>query len=90
MANSDLIASMLRVVDDYEAGRISPEEVERALEFHMQALERIGLPSIHEVRTFAHRLVAAHLSDGQMEFKDDERVQSVLDELRGFLRSLPA
>jgi hypothetical protein len=90
MANSDVIASMLRIVDDYEASRISPEEIERSLEFHMQALEGIRLPSIHEVRSFTHRLVAAHLSDGELEFKDDERIDSVLAELREFLRSLPA
>jgi hypothetical protein len=90
MANSDIITSMLRTLDDYEASRISPEEVEKSLESHMQALEGIALPSIHRVRTFAHRLVAAHLTDGEIEFKDDERVQTVLADLRGFLRSIPA
>lgn len=81
---------MLRVVDDYEAGRISPEQVENSLESHMQALEGIGLSSIHQTRTFSHRLVSAHLSDGEMEFKDDERVEAVIAELRTFIRSLPA
>jgi hypothetical protein len=89
MANSDIIASMLRTVDDYEASRVWPEEVEKSLESHMQALEGISLPSVHSVRSFTHRLVAAHLSDGETEFKDDERVQNVLAELRRFLRSLP-
>jgi len=88
MANSDIIASMMRVVDDYEARRASPEEVESSLESRMQALEGIGLPTIHQMRTFTHRLVSAHLSDGEMEFKDDERVETVLSELRDFLRSL--
>lgn len=90
MANSDIIASMLRVVDDYESGHLSPDEVEKSLEFHMQALEGIALRNIHMTRTFAHRLVAAHLSDGSMEFRDAERTATVLAELRDLLRSLPA
>jgi hypothetical protein len=90
MANSDIIASMLRVLADYEVGRVSPDEVESSLESRMQALERVDLPSIHKVRTFTHRLVSAHRSDGEMEFEDDERVETVLSELRDFLRSLPS
>jgi hypothetical protein len=90
MANSDIIASMLRVVDDYAARRVSPEEVETSLESCVQALEGIGLPHIHRIRAFTHRLMSAHLSDGEMEFKDDERVETVLCELRDFLRSLPS
>lgn len=79
---------MLRIVDDYEAKRVSPEEVESSLESRMQALEGLGLSSIHQMRAFTHRLVSAHLSNGEMEFRDDERVETVLYELRGFLRSL--
>ena len=90
MANPDIIARMQHILDDYEAGRILPEQVERSLEFHMQALEGIGLQSIHRVRTFSHRLVSAHLSDGEQEFRDDERVSTVVSELRRFLSSLPA
>jgi len=81
---------MLSIVDDYEAERVSPEEVESSLESRMQALEGIGLPRIHQMRAFTHRLVSAHLSDGEMEFKDDERVETVICELRDFLRSLPS
>ncbi len=90
MANSDLIAKMQSVVDDYEVGRILPEQVEQALEFHMQALEGVDLPAIHKVRSFSYRLVAAHLADGEQEFRGDERVSTVLAELRCFLHSLPA
>ncbi len=89
MANSDLIMRMENILDDYEAGRISPERAGQSLESHMQALEGIGLASVHQIRTFAHRLLAAHLSDGEQEFKDDERVATVLAELRSFLRTLP-
>lgn len=79
---------MMRVLDDYEGNLITPERVEQSLESHMQALEGIGLSSIQRVRTLTYRLVAAHLSDGELEFKDDERVADVIAELRGFLRSL--
>ena len=79
---------MMRVLDDYEGKLITPERVEQSLESHMQALEGIGLSSIHKVRTLTYRLVAAHLSDGELEFKNDEKVADVLAELRDFLRSL--
>jgi hypothetical protein len=90
MANSNIIASMLRIVDDYEASRLSPEDVQKSLGSHMQALEGVELTSIHTMRGFTHRLVSAHIVDDEMEFKDDERVQTVLAEMRSFLHALPA
>ncbi len=48
MANSDVIASMLRVVDDYETRRTSPEAVENSLESQMQTIERTGPLGIHQ------------------------------------------
>jgi hypothetical protein len=39
---------MLQIVDDHEAGQITSSEVEHEIEDHMQAMERIGLPEIHQ------------------------------------------
>ena len=89
MANATLIARMLRAVDEYTAGRLSSEQVERAIEFHMAGLERIGLREVHESRTLCHRLVVAHSSVGEEEFIEAEQVGAVVAELRQFLRSLP-
>jgi hypothetical protein len=89
MANASLIRRMLGAVDEYEAGRLSSEQLERLIESHMEGLERIGLRQVHESRDLTHRLVIAHCSDGVEEFLDLERASVVLADLRRFLRSLP-
>jgi hypothetical protein len=89
MANASLIGRMLHAVDEYEAGRLSSEKVERLIESHIEGLERIGLRQIHESRSLTHRLVTAHFSDGMEEFIDVEQVPGVVADLRRFLRSLP-
>lgn len=48
MANSNVIASMLRVVEDYETRRISPEAVENSLESQMQTIERTRPLGVHQ------------------------------------------
>ena len=80
---------MLRVLDEYEAGNLSSEQVERALDFHMHGLECVGLSAIDRSRDLAHRLVASHLSDGVEEYIDTEVTSEVVSEMRLFLRSLP-
>jgi hypothetical protein len=89
MANASLIGRMLHAVDEYEAGRLSSEQVERFIEFHMEGLERIGSRQIHESRSLCYRLVVAHCSVGEEEFIDAEQVSVVVADLRRFLRSLP-
>ena len=89
MANASLISRMLHTVDEYEAGRMSSEQVERFIEPHMQGLERIGLREVHESRNLCYRLVVAHCSVGEEEFIDVEQVSVVVADLRLFLRSLP-
>jgi hypothetical protein len=89
MANASLIGRMLHVVDEYEAGRLSSEQVERLIESHREGLERIGLREVHAARTLCYRLVVAHCSVGEEEFIDAEQVSVVVAELRRFLRSLP-
>jgi hypothetical protein len=89
MANVSLVSRMLHAVDEYEAGRLSSEQVERLIESHMEGLERIGLQEVHKSRSLTHRLVSAHCFDGVEEFMDVEQVKVVVAELRRFLRSLP-
>ena len=89
MANVSLIGRMLHAIDEYEAGRLSTEQVERFIEFHMGGLERIGLREVRESRNLCHRLVAAHCLVGEEEFIGAEQVSGVVSEMRRFLRSLP-
>jgi hypothetical protein len=80
---------MRLVLDEYEAGRLSPEQVESAIESHIQGVEGIGLPAIHEARDLTYRLVIAHVSVAMEEFIDAEEVSQVLSDMRRFLCSLP-
>jgi hypothetical protein len=89
MANVSLIGRMLHAIDEYEAGRLSTEQVEQFIEFHIGGLERIGLREVRESRNLCHRLVDAHCSVGEEKFIGDEQVSGVVSEMRRFLRSLP-
>ncbi len=89
MSNFSVINRMLDSILKYESGDISPEDLEKSIETHMQALEGIGSREISESRHFTYRVVVAHLSDGEEELKDSEKVSEVLRELRAFLKSLP-
>jgi hypothetical protein len=89
MSNLGLINRMQHVLDEYEAGLLSSEQVEWALEFHMRGIEGVGLSVIDYSRDLAYRLVASHRSDGMEDFIDTKSVSEVLFELRLFLRTLP-
>ena len=89
MANASLIGRMLHAVDEYEARRLSAQQVERSIEFHMGELERIGLREVRESRNLCYRLVVAECSVGEHELIDAEQVSGVVSEMRRFLRSLP-
>ena len=89
MANSDIVRRMLRLIDDHEAGRLTSSDVEREVEQHMRALEKIDLREIHQSRDLTHRLVTAWFNDGDERFGADEDAVSVREEMRKFFRSLP-
>ncbi len=89
MSNSGLISRLARVLDEYEAGRLSSEQVRKEFEFHMDGLEKVGLAVIHASRDLTHRLVGAHCWDGAQEFIDRDRVRTVIGELRRFVNGLP-
>ena len=88
MANRDIIARMSAVLDEYEAGRIRPDEVEGSIRFNIEAME--GLPSarIKEADALCHRLVTSHVLIGDEEFIGVEDVAQVLADFRKFLASL--
>ena len=90
MANSLIIQRMLDAIKEFEARKLSASNLEESLEMHMQALEQIGSQEINVSRRFGYRIVAADLADGEQEFEGDEKVSTVLNELRRFLRSLPS
>lgn len=89
MANSDVVRRMLQIIDDHEAGRVTSSDVEREIENHMQALEKIGLDEIRESRDLTHRLVYSWFTDGDVDFGDEEDAAAIRNEMRNFFRSLP-
>lgn len=89
MANRDIIVRMGAVLDDYEAGRVRPLDVERSIQFHMEALEALPYKRITEADHLCFRLVTAHLFVGEEEFIGEEDVAKVLEDFRAFLASLP-
>jgi hypothetical protein len=89
MANSDIVWRMLQIIDDHEAGRITSSEAEHEIENHMQAMERIGLPEIHQSRNLTYRLVTSWFRDGDEEYGVEEDAADVRAKMRDFLRSLP-
>ncbi len=89
MANRDIIVRMGAILDDYEAGRIRPDDVERSISFHMEALEALPYQRIEEARHLCYRLVTAHMFVGEEEFIGEEDVAKVLMHFRTFFASLP-
>jgi hypothetical protein len=88
MANSDIISRMSAVLDEYEAGRIRPEEVERSIRFNIEAIEALPYARIKEADALCHRLVTSHMLIGDEEFISVEDVAQVLADFRKFLASL--
>lgn len=89
MANRDIIARMSAILDDYEAGRVRPDDVARSIQFHIEALEALPYKRIKEADHLCYRLVTSHLVDGEEEFIGEEDVATVLADFRKFLVSLP-
>jgi hypothetical protein len=89
MANADVISRMHRILDAFERGEILPTDVERAVQFHMEALEALPYERIKDADRLCCRLVTSHLTDGQDEFIDTECVADVLKDFRSFLSLLP-
>jgi|GEM_PF-1135841 len=90
MANRDIIARMIAVLDDYEAGKIRPEDVERSMQFNMEALEALPYKRIKEAQHLCYRLVTAHMFIGEEEFVGKEDVATILADFREFFASLPS
>ncbi len=90
MANRDIILRMHQLLDAYEAGEMSPEQVEKSVQFHMEALERLPYKRIKEADSLCHRLVTVHMLMGEEEFISPEEVRDVLKQFRAFLSALPS
>lgn len=89
MSNASIIERMRGLLEDYQLRVLSPEEFERAIEFHMEALEYIDLHPVHEAQRLCSRLVHAHYADGDEEFGDPHDAGLVIDEFHSFLNVLP-
>jgi hypothetical protein len=89
MAHSDIVRRMLQIIDDHEAGRITSSDVERGIENHMQAMEGIGLPEIHESRNLTYRLVISWFNNGDEQYGNEEDAAGVRAKMRDFFRALP-
>ncbi len=89
MSNVSIISRMATIVDDYEAGILSPEQLEMGVSFSMDALEHVDLATIHVARSLSQRLVGSHFWSGDEEFKNEDEVISVLRDLRELFRKLP-
>jgi hypothetical protein len=89
MANSDIIARMEGILDEYEAGRLRADDVERSIEFHIEALEALPYSRIKEASSLCARLVGALPTDESADFVGTEDIATVLANFRQFLASLP-
>ncbi|HUY93537.1 MAG TPA: hypothetical protein VMV10_32720 [Pirellulales bacterium] len=89
MANRDIIARMHRLLDAYEASEVGPEQLEKSVQFHMEALEALPYQRIKEAGSLCHRLVTAHMFMGEEVFIDHEDVSEVLRDFRVSFDSLP-
>jgi len=89
MANVHIIQRMMQIVDNHELGHITSQDVEREIESHMQALEKITLVEIRDSRQLTYRLALAHFSSGDIEYGSEESAATIRSELRDFLQSLP-
>jgi hypothetical protein len=90
MANRDIIARMVAILDEYEAGQVRPDDVERSIRLNMEALEALPYARIKEADMLCHRLVTSHMFVGDEEFISEEKIAKVLAEFRMFLASLPS
>lgn len=81
---------MHRLLDAYEASEIQPEQVEKSIQFHMEALEALPYQRIKDADTLCYRLVLAHYCAGDEDFISPEDVATVLNDFRAFLAGLPS
>lgn len=89
MSNQSVIQRMHRLLDSFVAHELRAEDFERAVEFHLDALEFIDFPTVHRARAILGRLVNAHYWEGEEEFGDPEDMAPIVKEFRQFLHELP-
>lgn len=97
MTNARLIAQINQALAKYERGELAASEVERAVNLHFPALERVGTHERNEAGHLTARLIHADLSDPTVEvngqpltFEGDEPVPDVIRDFRAFLAQLPS
>ena len=88
MSNLSIVKRMRELVDGVRAGNAGDGEFERAVEFHMGALEAIDFSAVQQARTLAHRVVLAHLFDGEEEFGEVQDAERAKRDFHAFLDAL--
>ena len=80
---------MLALLADHESRLISTHDFEKAIEFHMQALDSIDLATIRNARDLTYRLVTSDFTDGDEVFSSNIDAATVRADFRKFLATLP-
>jgi len=87
--NADVLSNIERLLADYERGAVSASEVERCLESHLGALERLSGKHIEHCRELVHQLVMLDLEADGIS-RQDASVRAHLATLRAWLDDVPA
>lgn len=90
MSNATVIQRMFAILDSFDVRSITPYDFERAIEFHMDALERIDSAAIHSARKLTADVVRAHFMEGEEEFGNEGDEQLAIKALRAFIETLPS
>ena len=80
---------MLEVLDKFESGSLTSTQVEESMDFHAEALERIGMKEITAIRELSYQLVVSDLDAGDEDDIDAPDVKDILKRYREFLKKLP-
>ncbi|WP_146397636.1 hypothetical protein [Pseudobythopirellula maris] len=88
MSNPSVFSRLHALIDGCDIASSGNGAFERAIEFHMDALEGIDTTTIHRVRVLTSQLVQAHFLDGDIEFGNSVDAADAKAEFHAFLRGL--
>jgi hypothetical protein len=88
MSNASVIQRIRDLLDDFRSRALQAEELERAIDFHMEALECVDLATIHRSRELSHKIVQAYYCDGDEEFGDPVDLANSIWSFHDFLDEL--
>lgn len=89
MSNSNIIARLHCLLDEYEAEEIQPTQLEKAVQSHMEAIEGLSYEQMKRADLLCYRIVTADLRDGDEVSIAPDAVEEVLSDFRKFIDQLP-